>query len=246
MLPGQYAGQHLHDPYLYSMRNILLLHGAIGTMDQLEPLAERLRENYNVYLFNFPGHGGTAFPAGDFSISLFSASVVRYLDEQQLDAVDIFGYSMGGYVAMHLASLHPERVEKIITLATKFYWDPSIAVKETKMLNAATIELKVPAYAQQLAKLHAPSDWKIVLEKTKALLTSLGDDNVLQTADFSSIQNECLLLLGENDKMVTREETAAVKDLLPNATFELLSATPHPIEQVDVNKLVAIIEYFLV
>jgi hypothetical protein len=33
------------------------------------------------------------------------------------------------------------------------------------MLDAATIELKVPAFAQQLAKRHAPADWKFIIAK---------------------------------------------------------------------------------
>ena len=43
---------------------------------------------------------------------------------------DIFGYSMGGYVALHAARRHPERIGSIMTLGTKFAWDTPTAEKE--------------------------------------------------------------------------------------------------------------------
>src|SRR5690349_11963886 len=113
------------------MQAILLLHGAIGAADQLSRLEEELAGSYSVYRLSFSGHGGSSFAAEPFSIKLFAADVIAFLDTQQISTINIFGYSMGGYVAMYLAKYHPERVNKIITLATKFNWDETIAANET-------------------------------------------------------------------------------------------------------------------
>ena len=40
------------------MKTILLLHGAIGAADQLQPLAQVLAAHYNVHTLSFSGHGG--------------------------------------------------------------------------------------------------------------------------------------------------------------------------------------------
>jgi pimeloyl-ACP methyl ester carboxylesterase len=212
---------------------LLLLHGAIGSSGQLKAIAEKLAVNYEVHLFNFPGHGGKEMPDAPFSIPLFSAAVINYIQENQLQLLTIFGYSMGGYVAMYLAKHHPEVVSRIITLGTKFHWDEATAVREVKMLNADTIVTKVPAFAAALAETHAPNDWKEVVQRTAAMLTAMGNDNPLKPGDYEEIKTPSLLLLGDRDKMVTPEETIATYKLLPDAQLAVLPGTPHPIEQVN-------------
>lgn len=227
------------------MQHLVLLHGAIGARDQLQRLAGSLKERYIIHSLNFNGHGGVPFANKGFSIPVFASEVLSYLQQQEIDKTNIFGYSMGGFVAMYLAKQHPGIVDKIITLATKYYWDEAVAAKEVKMLDADTILQKIPAFAEQLEKRHYPYDWKDVLLRTKDMLIQLGNQNSLQPADYKTINSACLLLLGDKDKMVTAEETMAVQKALPNAAFRLLPDTPHPIEQVDHQMLASIIDEFI-
>jgi hypothetical protein len=46
---------------------VILLHGAIGSKEQLIPLQNELENKYTVHNFNFSGHGGTDFEI-DFTI----------------------------------------------------------------------------------------------------------------------------------------------------------------------------------
>ncbi len=227
------------------MEHLLLLHGAIGGSDQLQPLAEALQHKYNVHTINFSGHGGSAIPDEPFSIPMFAAQILDWLQENDIPEINLFGYSMGGYVSLYLAKFHPQKIKKAITLATKFYWDEAIAAKEEKLLDADIILQKIPAFAQQLIHRHAPQDWKMVLEKTKELLQGLGKNNTLQLTDYANITTPVLLLLGDQDKMITIEETVAVFELLPHAQMGMLPGTPHPIEHVHVNTLVFFINNFL-
>jgi esterase/lipase len=227
------------------MQHLILLHGAIGTKDQLQLLANALQDKYIVHTINFSGHAGTAFSAGPFSIELFAKEVLNYMQQQQIERASIFGYSMGGYVAMYLAKHHSQKINRIITLATKFEWNEHIAAKEIKMLDAVTIEQKIPAFATQLQQRHAPNDWKLVLEKTAALLLSLGKNKLLQTEDYAAINNPCLLLLGDRDKMIGTEETFAVYQQLPHAQLGMLSNTAHPIEKVNIELLTFFIKQFI-
>jgi pimeloyl-ACP methyl ester carboxylesterase len=227
------------------MQHLLLLHGAIGARDQLEPLADHLKEKYAVHAINFSGHGGTPFPDASFSIPHFANDILHYLDQKGIKDVSIFGYSMGGYVAMYLAKNNPQIIHKIITLATKFYWDETVAAKETKMLEANTILEKVPAFAKQLERRHFPRDWKTLLDKTKEMLLELGKNNTLKLEDYSAISAPCLLLLGENDKMITQDETIAIHKALPGSIFKTLPDTGHAIEQVNTRNLSSLIAEFL-
>jgi pimeloyl-ACP methyl ester carboxylesterase len=153
---------------------------------------------------------------------------------------------MGGYVAMYLAKHHPSFVDKIITLATKFYWDEITAAKEIKMLEAETILQKIPGFAAQLRNRHHPNDWKIVLSKTRDMLVQLGRNNTLQIEDYKSIFAPSLLLLGDRDNMVTVEETMAVQKALANGKFRTLANTAHPIEHADTEMLASIVTGFMI
>ncbi len=219
------------------MQHLLLLHGAIGAKDQLEALGKTLQENFIVHRINFNGHGGESFADAPFSIAVFATDVLNYLSAQNIDQVNIFGYSMGGYVAMYLAAHHPEKINKVVTLATKFHWDEATAAKECAMLDAAKIEAKIPAFAKALAERHAPNNWKIVLQKTKAMLVAMGNENPLLLEDYGRAQQPVLVMLGDRDKMVSLEETVAVYKQLPNGELMVLPGTEHPIEKVDVGKL---------
>src|SRR5215471_9983118 len=111
------------------METIILLHGAIGAKDQLQPLANELKNDLHVHAINFSGHGGNPFPSEAFSIELFAQDVLNYIGQQEVESPVVFGYSMGGYVGMYLAKHFPGKISGLITLATKFYWDEAIASK---------------------------------------------------------------------------------------------------------------------
>ena len=113
------------------------------------------------------------------------------------------------------------------------------------MLDADTIASKVPAYAKVLDERHTAAGWRNVLHHTAEMMLSLGRDNVLNTNDYPAINTPSLIMLGDRDKMVTLDETVAVFKALPNAQMAVLPATPHPLEQVDVQILSYFIKRFL-
>lgn len=227
------------------MNHILLLHGAIGAASQLQPLQSMLENDFKTHTLNFNGHGANAF-GNAFSIEQFATEVADYIQDNGLESIHIFGYSMGGYVAMYLATKYPDLVKSICTLATKFYWDEAVAEKEIKMLDVDKIEEKIPAFAKQLELRHAPNNWKDVLGKTKEMLIAMGNNNPLKEADYSTITNPVLVMLGDRDKMVLLEETVNVHKALPNAQMAVLPGTPHPLEQVDMEQLAFQIKRFAV
>ena len=103
--------------------NLILLHGALGCADELATLKAILSEQFNIHSFDFDGHG-TNTSNLDFSIDLFSENLNCFIEEHDLAPCHVFGYSMGGYVALKLASTDPEKIGKIVTLGTKFDWTP--------------------------------------------------------------------------------------------------------------------------
>jgi len=76
------------------MTPLLLLHGALGSASQLDPLKTRLEDHgVPVLSFNFPGHGGEPLPLQAFSMDLFAQAVIRFIHNNNLPTVNIFGYA---------------------------------------------------------------------------------------------------------------------------------------------------------
>ena len=211
----------------------------------LHPLKQALSREYRVFTLDFAGHGGTPFQQETFSIEDFAQQVLAFLKEQQLKQVHIFGYSMGGYVALYLASQHPDRIKSIFTLATKFAWSAEAAAKEVKLLNPGKVKEKVPQFAATLAQRHAPQPWERVMEQTALMMLRLGEQPLLTATTLSQIQQPVQVAVGDQDTMVTLQETAEAFRSLPDARLLVLPATPHPLERVAVSRLHHEIDLFL-
>jgi len=216
---------------------MLLLHGALGSQEQFTQLRQHLPEEISVHSLNFTGHGGVPLPDEPFSIEPFSKDVLTWMDRNNIDRTDIFGYSMGGYVALFLARHYPERVGRIMTLATKFQWDKPTAQREAARLVPEMIEAKLPAFAQQLAHRHSEKNWRVVVERTAAMMTALGENPTLKEDDLNNIQHQVLVAVGDRDTMVSIEETVAAYRSLPNGQLLILPGTPHPLERVAPDRL---------
>lgn len=216
---------------------LILLHGALGSKNQFNALKERLEDTYNVHAINFEGHGGE--PAShDFSIALFTQSVIDYITAHKLDEVTIFGHSMGGYVALNVALKMPQKVKKIWTLGTKFQWDLASAEKEVKLLNPTKVKEKVPQFADKLMQAHHPQDWESIMHKTAEMMLNMANGARLKDDDFKQIDTEVVIGLGSLDNMVTEEESAYISKLLPNAKLVQLENVKHPIDQIETEILV--------
>lgn len=223
---------------------LLLLHGAISSGKQFDVLMPLLEDEFTLHNPDFPGHGGKAIPEM-FSILLFAESVIEYMARNKLDKVSVFGYSMGGYVALYLAARYPERIKKVFTLATKFGWTESVATQEATQLDHEKILEKIPGFAAVLDVIHFPQDWKKVLMKTSAMLLELGKVPALTAKELSRINIPVVIGIGDMDKMVSVEESKNAAKHLPNGRVLQLPSTPHPFEKVN-HRLLAdyIIDFF--
>ncbi|MEM9686742.1 MAG: alpha/beta hydrolase [Bacteroidota bacterium] len=225
-------------------KNLILLHGALGSKAQFRELETLLKNDFNTITFNFEGHGGRA-TTKKYTIELFAKNTVQILEEHAVEKTAVFGYSMGGYVALHLALKHPEKVSKIVTLGTKFNWTKETAAKEIKMLDPDTIMEKVPQFAVRLAELHHPLSWRSVVENTAQMMYDLGQGNQLTLKDMENIQQPVLIGIGSKDTMVTIEESKRIAEHLPSGTGMVIDGFPHPIEKTDKTILAKIIIRFI-
>lgn len=215
------------------MKHALLLHGALGTAKQLQPLATLLAPDYYIHTPTFSGHGGGTPPAA-YSFDQFREDIIGYMDAEGLQQVNVFGYSMGGYAALYASLKHPERFGKIATLGTKLVWTAAGAAQEVRMLDAAKIEAKVPAFAAHLQQQHGLENWKQVLQATAQMMLNLGNKPAIGATEFQQLKHSTLLAIGDRDHTAGLEDTVSIYRQMPHAQLWVLPATPHPLEQVNV------------
>ncbi|GAB5417681.1 MAG: hypothetical protein Crog4KO_26670 [Crocinitomicaceae bacterium] len=218
------------------MKSIVLLHGALGSDRQMEPLKKHLSESFDVHVLCFEGHGERKSDR-PLAICNFSENLMEFLEEHSLKNPLVFGYSMGGYVALYSEAKFPGTFSKIVTLGTKFHWTLDTAAKEVRMLQPEIIEDKVPKFAAHLANMHAPNDWKENMRNTAKMMEAMGENPPLNEIDLSNIKCPVQLLRGTNDAMVSEQETLGVEAQLPNAEFDRLDEVEHPIEKLELGLL---------
>lgn len=224
---------------------LVMLHGALGAQSQLKRLKQELEKTFEVLSFDFEGHGMRKAKDRPFRIQHFAENLEDFLDAHDLKDARIFGYSMGGYVALHLASKRKDLIGSIFTLATKFDWNPETSAKEIKMLDPEGILAKVPKYAETLQRRHQGLDWKEHLRMTADLMVNLGDHPLLDSETLSQIDIPVRVGLGDRDTMVSLEETQEVYKALPKGELMVIPKTPHPIEKVDLKTLgTAVAQFF--
>ncbi len=89
---------------------VLVLGNSIGTTRAIwDPQAAALRAHFRLRRFEYPGHGGSAAPAGPYSIGDLAGGVLALLDAHRVERALYCGISLGGMVGMWLATRAPER-----------------------------------------------------------------------------------------------------------------------------------------
>ena len=134
-------------------KDLILLHGALGSKSQFVQLSDLLVNDYIIHAFDLPAHGELAYQSDVLSMYSFVNYVRNYILKNNLQKPLVFGFSMGGFVALALQS-QTNIFSKIMTLNTKLKWDYETAIKEQKMFDPDIILEKVPHYADMLISIH--------------------------------------------------------------------------------------------
>lgn len=224
------------------MPNLILLHGALGHSDIFTPYLNTLSQYFTIYTPLFSGHGDRELPADGISIEKYTQELSEYCAVHNLTNVSIFGHSMGGYIALCYAMKSPENVNSMMTLGTKFEWAEEQALKESKMLNPDVILEKVPQYARLLESQHG-SKWKKLLPAIAELMIGLGKNPPLEN-NLSTINIPTQIMVGDQDNMVTIEESVSVYRSLPDAKLAVLPDTRHPMDKVRPDLLLNLMKDF--
>ncbi|MGW6276416.1 alpha/beta fold hydrolase [Kribbella sp. NPDC055071] len=150
---------------------LVLLHGGLFNIDlQFGPLLAGLSENRQVIATDFQGHGYTNDVDRPLSTDGLVSDVIGLLTELDVPQVDLFGFSIGGAVALQLAIKHPELVRKAVISSVSFSPDGQHGGNEEAMGDMKVEMIAgTPMEAEYLAKSPHPD-----LDHLQTLLTKLS------------------------------------------------------------------------
>jgi pimeloyl-ACP methyl ester carboxylesterase len=128
----------LHGPADADGTPLLLLHGGLFDIDlQFGAVLPGLSADRRVIATDFQGHGRTNDLDRPLSSAALAGDVVALLAHLGVGQVDVFGFSVGGAVALELLVNHPELVRRAVVSSASFTPDGM------RPENAAVGEMKV-------------------------------------------------------------------------------------------------------
>lgn len=96
---------------------VVILHGLAGSGREFVPTARALADR-RVILIDLRGHGGSSRMPADTSRDAFVDDVIRVIEGECGEQVDLVGQSMGAHTAMLVAAARPDLVRRLVLLET--------------------------------------------------------------------------------------------------------------------------------
>jgi esterase len=103
----------LHSQVIGHGPDLIVLHGLFGSKQNWNPTARRLSGNFRVHTVDLRNHGSSPHH-DEVNCPIMAADVLGFMDHAGLARAHVLGHSLGGKVAMQLALLHQERIEKLV------------------------------------------------------------------------------------------------------------------------------------
>jgi pimeloyl-ACP methyl ester carboxylesterase len=97
---------------------LLMIPGLGATRRVYAPIIPALARHHRVIVYDPRGVGGSDVPPGPYPMPRLAADAVEVASALGAETFRLFGASMGGLTAQHVAVLHPGRVTRLILAAT--------------------------------------------------------------------------------------------------------------------------------
>jgi pimeloyl-ACP methyl ester carboxylesterase len=97
---------------------LLLLHGIGDSSEGWVPLMSALSRRFTVIVPDLLGHGQSAKPRADYSVAAYANGMRDLTEVLGIDRFTVVGHSLGGGVAAQIAYQYPDRVERMVLVAS--------------------------------------------------------------------------------------------------------------------------------
>jgi pimeloyl-ACP methyl ester carboxylesterase len=250
---------------------ILFISGTSQTKDAWEPtlLLQLAATNHTVIVFDNRGIGETTVGTQPFSIEQFANDTAGLLDALQIEKANVFGASLGSFVAQELALNYPEKVDRLILHATYCGGNEAIyasgqAAERAMILSSAEVlqNMTVEEQAMVLAQIMFPPEW---LQEHPEILNTViqlapsrsATPEIIQQQGLASgtwkgscdrlanITQPTLLIVGDQDVLLPAANAVMMAQRIPNSWLVIIQGTGHGMAWQVPNEFSAIVQTFL-
>lgn len=211
---------------------IVVLHGAYMTVDAMGEIIPMLAETRKVIAVELQAHGRTADIERPITYEQMADDVAALIKHLDMEKADVFGYSMGGGVALQIAIRHPGVVRKLVA-ASVSYTSDGMHFELFESIPSITPEVFAgsPIEAAYLEVAPNPDDFPKLVEKLKKL------DMTPFEWDIRAVTAPTLLIVGDSDAIRLEHAVEMFRILgggvmgdlagLPKSRLAVLPGTTH-------------------
>lgn len=234
---------------------VILLHGITDSSFSFSQVLPVLAANYHVYALDQRGHGDSDRPEDQgYSWPDFAADVVAFMDAIAIERATLVGHSMGSFIAQQVAITAPERVARLVLVAS------AVTVRNDVVLEfqqaVEMLDDPVPeefAREFQVSTIYRPlrEDFmnRVVAESLKlpARVWRAATAGMLAADPLTSgdIRHPTLILWGDQDAIFSRAEQDSLASKLPHAVLKVYPETGHALHWERPEQFVKDLEDFI-
>ena len=183
-------------------KNLIMLHGWKHDVSSFWGVIPLLKDRFKVWLIDLPGFGRSDLPSKAFTTSDYAEVIKDFIEVNKIKDPILLGHSLGGRVAIKLASKYPKLIDKLIL-------EDSAGIKPNKDFFKAFIYPFAKAFHYFMPNLlniknklrynfykSLESDY-VNAGKLKDTLTNILAEDL--TNDLKDIKAMTLLIWGEKD-----------------------------------------------
>lgn len=224
---------HLLEAGADGLQPLLLFHGSCTNSAMWLGDMRELSKQYHAFAVDIIGEAGKSV---EYRPDPRSRDYVLWI-EQLMDALELpkaafMGNSFGGWMALKFATERPERVEKLVLLATSGITPVKFSFLLKSIVSAAKGEKGLESLGRTIyGKTDLPPE---VLEASGLILKyfqpMVGALPLFTPQELSRLTMPLFYLAGENDATVDARKTAdKIKKLIPHAEVEIIKGSGHVI-----------------
>jgi pimeloyl-ACP methyl ester carboxylesterase len=218
-----------------------------ATLDNWDPrIVDPIAKNHHVITFDNRGVGASTGRVPD-NIEAMADDAYTFVKALGFDKIDIFSFSLGGFIAQDLVVKHPELVRKLVLTGTgprggkdiekvvgTTYWDILRATltrsdpKEFLFFNRnATGKPAAKAFVKRLQERTVDRDADIKVRAFQTQLKAIKTFGRSAPADLSKITQPTLIANGDNDRMVPSALSEDLHDRIKGSELVIYPDSGH-------------------